>query len=136
VKSKIKKYFLSILALMLILSNFSFASTYMLCPMDKDESSCCCNHDKQHTPGGQPGGVAFSKDMNGCCSQETVELANSNLLTTVKIELPSDISSFASVLINTVNESLPSVNISQSYISQIEHIPKSDIPILVSSLLI
>lgn len=117
---------------MLILSNFSFASTYMLCNMGGDEASCCCSHNKHHVPGG----LAFTKDMSECCSQETVELANSNLLSTVKTELPSDISSFAPSLIHIDNELLFLNNISFSYISQIEHVPKSDIPILISSLLI
>jgi hypothetical protein len=130
--NNLKKYFLTVLAAALVLSNFSYATTYMLCGMKDDNSSCCCKH-KGHQPAK---GLSLIKADSDCCKEGISELANNNLLSTVKIELPSDISSFPPVSINLENESLHSNNISFSYITQIEHVPKSDIPIFTSSLLI
>ena len=131
-KSKFKKYFLTSLAFMLIFSNFSYATTYMICSMGKDDAPCCCKH-KSSSPAKE---LTITSEKTICCGEGRIELANTNLLSTVKIEVPADITSFSPELINTNNLILIDNNISFSYIAQIEHVPKSDIPILTSSLLI
>ena len=128
----IRKYFLTSLALLLVLSNFSFATTYMLCNMGGEKSSCCCNHNKaQHHSG-----LTISKVKSSCCNEGTVELSNSNLLSTVKTEQPQDISSFSTIYFDNNAPQLHSANYNFKIAAVKDHVPKSDIPILISSLLI
>jgi hypothetical protein len=132
VKKVIRKYFLTSLALMLILSNFSFATTYMLCNMGGEKSSCCCNHSNtKHIAG-----LSISKIKSSCCNEGTIELSNSNLLSTVKTEQPQDNLGFNSILIDNNSTQLFSANYNFKLVSIKNHVPKRDIPILISSLLI
>src|SRR5258706_11782140 len=117
---------------MLIFSNFSFATTYMICSMGSDDAPCCCKH-KSSSPAKE---LSVITEKTSCCGTATIELANNNLLSTVKIEATADITSFSPSILNTNNLILHNYNISFSHITQIEHVPKSDIPLLISSLLI
>ena len=131
-KKVIRKYFLTSLALLLVLSNFSFATTYMLCSMGGEKSSCCCNHHKtKHIAG-----LSISKVKSSCCNEGTVELSNSNLLSTVKTEQPQDISVFSTIFADNNSSQLYSANYNFQLTAIKNHVPKSDIPILISSLLI
>jgi len=129
--SSIKKYFLAVLAAALVLSNFSYATTYMLCGM-KDDSSCCCQH-KGHQPAK---GLSLIKTDSGCCKEGIAVVSNDNLLATVKVELPLDISHFTPALLNLNSSFLADYSNSFIYIAGTEHVPKCDIPIITSSLLI
>ena len=100
--------------------------------MSNDDAPCCCKHESSK-PAKE---LSFTMEKSDCCGEGRIELANTNLLSTVKIEVPADITSFSPELINTNNLTLTDNNISFSYIAQIEHVPKSDIPLLTSSLLI
>ena len=100
--------------------------------MGSDDAPCCCKHHKS-SPAKE---LSVASESSACCGEGTIELANSNLLTTVKTEVPADITNFSPQNIFIENITFNYNNISFSYIAQIEHVPKSDIPILISSLLI
>ncbi len=126
------KYVIFALSVLLILSNFSYATQLMFCGMSGNTETCECTHD----PGKHYEGISITTEKTRCCQEETNELANSNTLATLKTELPLDINTFAALVLvlNQSNEALPgsylNVNIDKS------HLPKLDIPILISSLLI
>ena len=132
-RTKVKKYFITYLSLVLILSNFSFATTLMLCKMSGKQISCTCSHNQTDSPKG----IAFSKIKNPCCDEKTIELSNSNTLTTVKNDLTGNFLALIDVInaggnasgLNIINASR--INNQFSY-----HPPNSEIPILHSSLLI
>jgi hypothetical protein len=95
VKKIVKKYLISGLSLLLVLSNFSFATQLMFCQMNDNAQVCECIHDKsiQHS------GISISKVINKCCTEETTELSNTNSLLTFKTELPQDINVLGSLAI-------------------------------------
>lgn len=117
---------------MLILSNFSFASHLMLCGMSDDKKVCECSHDNAKTNDG----VNLSKEKSKCCTNEITVLSNSNQLSTVRVELPININSFA-VLTFNFNHNSPLLN-DPKIITWYDksHLPVLDIPLLKSSLLI
>lgn len=117
---------------MLLFSNFSYATGYMLCGMKDNSSVCRCGH-KSYEPIKE---LTFTDKSSSCCNEGTLELVNSNLLSTVKIELPFDISLFTPADANFQSEVSLTSNNNFYIISLAEHVPKDDIPILKSSLLI
>ena len=130
-RKTIRKYFIPSLALLLILSNFSYATNIMLCGMSDSQSKCECKHKVQQ----KFSGVGFNKVKKSCCNEKSVVLSNSNLLQIVKKEcndkcldvihiLSASVLIYLNSIINTSNSALP------------EQIPKTDIPIFTSSLLI
>ena len=104
----------------------------MICAMKDSDAPCGCKH-KPHQPAKV---LSYARESSECCSEGTVELANSNLLSTVKTELPVDITSFTPAVSNIENDLSLTSNNNFLYISLVEHVPKDDIPILISSLLI
>lgn len=100
--------------------------------MSKDATVCECNHSGEKTSDN----LSFTVKGKKCCTDEITELKNSNVLSTVKVDLPKDITLFGVLMISLSTVTLQnnafvlSVNIDK------EHVPKVDIPILVSSLLI
>jgi hypothetical protein len=131
-RTKIKKYFIAYLSLVLILSNFSFATTLMLCKMSNMQTSCSCTQSQDHSSQG----ASLSK-VNSCCESKTYELSNSNILSIVKNDLTGNFLS----IIDVINTESNAAGLSALYVSRITgelsyHPPNSEIPILNSSLLI
>lgn len=131
-RTKVKKYFIAYLSLVLILSNFSFATTLMMCKMSNMQSSCSCTLEQNHSSQ-----EASLSRVNSCCESKTYELSNSNILSIVKDDLTGNFLSVIDI-INTENitGSLSSLNVSQINYELSYHPPNSEIPILNSSLLI
>lgn len=104
----------------------------MLCAMNDDSAVCQCNHND----GKQSDELSYKKEKSSCCTNEITVLANSNLLSTVKIELPNDINSFTALIFAfNSNSDLYSGLFLNSAIDK-SHLPEIDIPIFNSSLLI
>ncbi len=130
-KIKVKKYFVTYLSAVLVLSNFSFATTLVLCNM-KGDTSCACSHDTHH----ENSGLIIKSVANSCCQTKIIELTNSNILEILHSSVVSplihagfintDANGFGRILTNA-----HSVFNEFSY-----HPPNSEIPILNSSLLI
>lgn len=127
-----KKYFITFLALLLILSNFSFATTIMLCGMSDESISCSCANSQEHSSHG----IVIKKVKNSCCETETIQLSNSNNLQVVKNDLTGNFLVILNILNVEDGEGLKS-GLNHSFASSINyHLPNSDIPVLYSSLLI
>ncbi len=131
-RTKIKKYFIAYLSLVLILSNFSFATTLMLCKMSNMQNSCSCTQLQDYSSQA----TSLSK-VNSCCESKTYELSNSNILSIVKNDLTGNFLSVIDI-INTesITAGLNMLNVSQITGELSYHPPNSEIPILNSSLLI
>ena len=131
-RTKVKKYFIAYLSLVLILSNFSFATTLMMCKMGNMQTSCSCTLEQDNSSQG----ASLSK-VNSCCESKTYELSNSNILCLVKNDLTGNFLSVIDV-INTENftAGLSTFNESRITGELTYHPPNSEIPILNSSLLI
>lgn len=130
-KSKVKKYFITYLALVLILSNFSFAVTLGLCEMDGGNYQCCTKINDM----GKYGPVIRNTPYT-CCETKIVELTNSNILEVIH---NTPVNPFAhSDLINTNcwNTGSRLVKEFALHFDLSHHPPNSEIPILNSSLLI
>lgn len=131
-KSKVKKYFVVSLSLMLVLSNFSFAATLAFCKMNGDNSVCSCSHNN-HT---EKTGPAFKRMPNNCCETKIVELSNINILEvlnsySVSINFQTDIfNTDAAGHFDNLS------NAGRTYNELSYHPPNSEIPILYSTLLI
>jgi hypothetical protein len=126
------KYFLAVLSLVLVFSNFSYATQLMFCGMTGEASKCECRHNSP-APAKD---LSIGKDKTKCCTHQVSELSNSNQLLTVKTELPKDINAFSPMLLSLAQD-LDVQSISFTSLSADKaHIPKSDIPVLTSSLLI
>lgn len=124
-----KKYSLIGLSLLLVLSNFSYATQQMLCLMNDEDIKCEC---KCEVPSPSKTLVITDED-SPCCQRNTVELTNNNNLQSYNKELPSDITSY-SPIITAGDFDSQSITASNQFSSQNEHVPKSEIPILISSL--
>lgn len=132
VKKGLKKYLITGLSLLLILSNFSFATQLLFCSMNMDAKVCGCSHDN-----GKPiDGLSISKVKAKCCNDETTELSNTNSLLTFKTELPQEISVLGVLVIDKSSDSNSASKFSADSFFDKSHLPKLDIPILTSSLLI
>ena len=82
-KRRIRKYLIPFLAVTLILSNFSFAASYMLCKMDDNSKmSCQCSNESSK----KVDGISITKHKSSCCELGNIELSNSNILQQVKSE--------------------------------------------------
>lgn len=104
----------------------------MLCAMSDDATDCQCSHNESKLPDE----LSYKKEKSGCCTHEITVLTNSNLLSTVKFELPNDINSFGAIILH-LNQNLVLQTEQFSNIAfDKSHLPKLDIPILTSSLLI
>ena len=127
-----KKYSVPFLSLLLILSNFSFASHLMICEMSNDSMECQCTHSNNEPVKG----LSFSGDKTGCCTEETSELTNSNKFLINKTEHPQDIYTIGALVFNNSYDiQLYSFNAGTPFAGK-THLPKLDIPIFYSSLLI
>ena len=120
--------------MLLVLSNFSFATQQMLCLMSDDadiKCDCTCV-DNDITSG-----VSISGDSSPCCSTKTNEISNTNNLQITGNELPKDITSFNPIYLNLDKDISFNSLVNNSFSASLkEHIPKAEIPILISSLLI
>jgi len=134
---KVNKYFIFIISLLLVLSNFSFATQQMLCLMNDDADAdadvkcdCTCAYNEISQ------GITISNNSSPCCSTKTNELSNINNLQITGNELPKDITSFSPLYINMLKDITFDSLIDITFSALKEHVPKAEIPILFSSLLI
>lgn len=131
-KKAFSKYFVISLSLLLILSNFSYATQLMLCEMTGDTKACECkdNDAKKYN------GISLNNVESKCCNEETTVLSNQNTLLPLNKELNNDINSDLTIFLNN-SYYLNYHNIS-SRTSSLDksHLPELDILIFTSSLLI
>jgi hypothetical protein len=131
-KTKVKKLFIPYLSLVLILSNFSFATTLVFCDMDGGNDHCSC----ANTNDIGKYGPAIRSVTESCCETKIVELSNSNIL---EVLFSNTVSPLTHVnLINSVDITSFSVSaqVVKTYNELAHHPPNSEIPIINSSLLI
>jgi len=100
--------------------------------MSEDVRVCECNHDNEE----QNSGLSYTNENSRCCIDEITELQNTNTLSTVKIDLPKDINLFSALILSLSNNVTLQNNVFVLSNIDKEHVPKLDIPILISSLLI
>ncbi|HMQ97517.1 MAG TPA: hypothetical protein PKE39_00720 [Ignavibacteria bacterium] len=132
-KKEFRKYFVVTLSLMLILSNFSFATQLMICEMMGDSKVCDCAH--RDNP--KPDGLSLTQERNKCCNEETTELSNSNTLLSLNNEQQDQyIYSNISLALNVTVDIESNYNNTILYTHDKAHLPEIDIPIFNSSLLI
>jgi hypothetical protein len=131
-KTKVKKLFIPYLSLVLILSNFSFATTLAFCSMGGDNHSCAC--EKTNDTGKH--GLAIGNVTKSCCETKIIELSNSNTLEILHSN-PVNPIAHADLISRDVNNSY-NISAQTGYINyNFEfHPPNSEIPIINSSLLI
>ena len=128
---KFKKYSLLSMSLLLVLSNFSFATQQMLCLMNEEDADIKCECMCEATaPSNQ---LIITDESAPCCQSNTIELQNNNNLQTYNKELPQDITSFSpsNTISDTGVQKIQSVN---GFTSLADHVPRTEIPILISSL--
>lgn len=131
-KRVFKKYFVVSLSLMLILSNFSFATQLMFCEMSGDNNECQCTHNDNK----KYEGVSLTQEKTKCCSEETTELSNTNTLLNLNSGQEHDAYvNIALFLISTIDLDVIN-NRSLHFSPDKSHLPEIDIPIFTSSLLI
>lgn len=100
--------------------------------MIDNPDGCQCSHS-----GDSPAqGLIVTKEDGGCCSFEVSELKNRNNLSFVKSYEPENVNSFGYTILDLSSDPVLQSNNSFSYFNSNIPKPKSDIPILVSSLLI
>lgn len=100
--------------------------------MSDESAKCECRHDDP-----QPlKDISFTKERSACCENETTELSNTNTLQTVKTELPKYTAFSAFSAMDFQHNLLVQFNQFILSAANKEHVPKRDIPILTSSLLI
>lgn len=125
-----KKYFVPFLAVTLILSNFSFITTYSICSMNGMNESCSC----KNTAKDIPSGLNISKVKKSCCEEKIVELSNSNILSVDKSYSLDCLHGICYLLKDEVslpeNQSYSIIHVSP------DKVPKDGIPVNNSSLLI
>jgi len=99
--------------------------------MKESESTCACKHkvEKKYP------GISITKVNKSCCNNETVVLSNTINLQTVKNEIPSNTLIILHYINNGILENI-STNYSSVAIGLPDQIPKEDISIIISSLLI
>ena len=131
-KRAFNKYFVVSLSLMLILSNFSYATQLMFCEMSGDSNKCECTHNYQPD---YPG-FSLAQQKNKCCNEETTELSNSNTLLTTNSQQNQEISSLVILFLDYSVFQDYKYNNNILYSPDKSHLPEIDIPIFNSSLLI
>jgi len=126
-----KKYFISFLAITLILSNFSFITTYSVCSMGGMKESCACKDMAKDIPSG----LNIFKEKKSCCEQKIAELSNSNVLSIDKSKTIDCLQNPGCLQADnfTIPESPLFVN---NLFRPPDKIPKNGIPVANSSLLI
>lgn len=129
-----RKYYISALAILLIISNFSYASSAMVCMMGEDMDPCTCIHDET-SPSEQ---TTLTKEKNSCCDSKVIELNNSNLL----LKSGNSLTEKTIITASDFNIEIQD-NFHHTYnklFTQLSfhnfHTSKSDIPVFISSLLI
>lgn len=132
VKKAFNKYFVVSLSLMLILSNFSFATQLMICEMMGDTNVCECTHNDYQ----KVDVLSFTQERSKCCNEETTELSNTNTLLSINNELNHNIYTNVALFFNTSITLDHNFNSLVLYSHDKSHFPKLDIPIFTSSLLI
>jgi hypothetical protein len=130
-KTKVKKYFITYLSLVLILSNFSFATTLALCEMDGGKYQCCAEKNDMGKYGPTIRNVAYS-----CCENTVVELTNSNILEIIHNTPVNPLAHSDFINTNCGNTGIRPVKEYTLHFDLSHHPPNSEIPILNSSLLI
>jgi len=131
-KTKVKKYFITYLSLVLVLSNFSFATTLVLCEMDGGNHQCACSNSNDTGKYG----LAIRSVTPSCCETKIVELTNSNILEVIHNTPVNPL-----VHIDFINNDAGDMFSVSSQARNLRydlsfHPPNSEIPILNSSLLI
>jgi hypothetical protein len=107
----------------------------MLCSMmddDDADTKCDCIHKTQ----GYSDELTISGKSSPCCSSKTTELTNNNNLQTAGSELPKDIASFSPLFINTDFGFSSNYTFIINHTDLKDHVPRTEIPILISSLLL
>jgi hypothetical protein len=132
VKKLFGKYVIFAMSLLLILSNFSYATQFMFCEMGGDSEGCECSHNNSR----HYYGLSITSEKTKCCLEETSELSNTNTLNTLKTELPKNINAFSALILDLGQKSNLLISPLANLIIDKSHLPKLDIPILTSSLLI
>ena len=123
------KYFTSILVIILLNSNFSFAISQMICKMSKVQTECPCDMDQSSM------NSKISKEQNDCCKDKISEINNSNTLEKNSIRYATDQVPQKTIFTIPINNySIFSSSINYIYINL--KIPVPDIPVINSSLLI
>ena len=125
------KYIIASLAVLLILSNFSFATAIAVCKMGEMKQSCCCKNESPDNSKEQ----GISKVKITCCDEKVFDLSNTNVLSINKAQ---DCKCFLISMHFTLNGDAiitRSINNNLHY-SIPDKIPKDGIPIVISSLLI
>ena len=126
-----KKYFVSFLAVTLILSNFSFITTYSICSMGSMKESCACKNTTQNIPSG----LNISKEKKSCCEEKIIELSNSNILSIDKSKTLDCLRNIG--CLQADNFTIP---VSPLFVNNLfkppDRIPKNGIPVTNSSILI
>jgi hypothetical protein len=130
-KTKVKKYFITYLSLVLILSNFSFATTLALCEMDGSKYQCCTDKNDMGKYGPSIRNIPYN-----CCETKVVELTNSNILEVLHNTTVNPIAQVNLLSPGTDGLCSVSVNACNFHYDLSFHPPNSEIPILNSSLLI
>lgn len=126
-----KKYFIAFLAVTLILSNFSFITTYSICSMGDMKESCASKNVNSDVPAG----LNISKEKKSCCEQRIIELSNSNILSIDKSNSFDCIQNHCYLTVDNV--SIPeNPSYSNHYFVSPDKVPKDGIPVNNSSLLI
>jgi uncharacterized protein YpmS len=126
---KINKYLSAFLILILVNSNFSFATVIMKCSMSDSNKKCECAENVSAKTDS-----TIDSAESDCCKTVISEVNNSNTLETYKtVEIKSVSIHFIKY---SLQDNLYSSLNSASIISQKAIKPASDIPLLKSSLLI
>jgi len=124
------KYFITILSFLLILSNFSYAASVMVCSMmGKGNTDKCTCQKTDNTRG-----IKFKKVKDSCCEQQTLNLSNSNNLLHQK---DNELTKQESVIsCNGIDTDVQTNYIGITY-NRLDRLKAPlDLPILYSSLLI
>jgi hypothetical protein len=118
------------LAVTLILSNFSFITTYSICSMGNMKESCACKNINNDVPSG----LNIAKEKKSCCEQRIIELSNSNILSIDNSNSFDCIHGICYLLKDEV--SLPENQSYSNILVSPDKVPKDGIPVNNSSLLI
>lgn len=92
---------------------------------------CECAHEQNTAPKS----VQINNENDACCNENIIELSNINDLAVVKVDVLKDIFIFSAKVLISSESFIPSLSKS-ILLEDIGHVPRADIPILYSSLLI
>lgn len=121
---KVTKIYVAVMVLLVMLTNISYSVTYSICGMSS-MSHCSCDM------GSKDNNYSFKKVS--CCKEEVMSVSNNADFT--KVQEKGQNSEFTNIVYV-----LTDANILSNYITAKEniifHVPKRDIPVLFSRLLI